>query len=73
MLFHETLQAHKSNIKAAICPIKDPAPVLSHSNESCEWKKNFYNRIEIPISTCYKGGYQITRDISAAERARLQP
>lgn len=30
--------------------------------------KKFYNRIEIPISTCYKGGYQITRDISA-ERA----
>lgn len=37
--------------------------------------KKFYNRIEIPISTCYKGGDQITRDISAerAERARLHP
>lgn len=35
--------------------------------------EKIYNRIEIPISTCYKGGYQITRDISVAERARLHP
>ena len=35
--------------------------------------KKFYNRIEIPISTCYKGGYQITRDISAERRASTPP
>lgn len=37
-------------------------------------EKIFYNLIEIPISTCYKGSHQITRDIPARrERAHLDP